>query len=95
MTNPPGPSSSSASSNRFLWILIAVISGVVLAFRIAGNLRDGGTSWGGWGGVLSPLGILMMAAGSLIDPRRGSTYRVFMGIAFALIVTGLVLVLLK
>lgn len=88
------PSRTSARSNRVLWILVAVLSGITLGYRLWNRLQADGSALADWGGLLSPLGILVMALGSIADPGRGRLYRIAMIAAFTLIVTGLFLVLL-
>lgn len=88
------PSPTSARTNRVLWVLVAVLSGITLGYRLWHRLHAGGTDLANWGGLLSPLGIFTMAIGSIADPGRGRLYRISMVVAFSLIVTGLLLVLL-
>lgn len=94
MQSASGPSPTSARSNRLLWILVAVLAGVSFVYRLWNRLQEGGSDLADWGGLLSPLGILVMAAGSLADPGRGRLQRISLVIAFTLIVAGLFLVLL-
>jgi hypothetical protein len=94
MQSASDPSPTSAKSNRILWILIAVLSGITFGYRLWNRLHEGGFDLVDWGGLLSPLGVFTMAAGSLADPGRGRLYRVSLVVAFTLIVTGLFLVLL-
>lgn len=88
------PSPTSTKSYRVLWLLVAVMSGITLAYRLWSRLQEGNSDLADLGGLLSPLGVFTMAVGSLADPGRGRLYRISLVVAFTLIVTGLFLVLL-
>lgn len=85
---------TSAKSYRVLWLLVAVLSGITLAYRLWSRLHEGSSDLADLGGLLSPLGIFTMAVGSLADPAKGRLYRISLVIAFTLILTGLFFVLL-
>lgn len=88
------PSQTSAKSYRVLWLLVAVMSGITLAYRLWSRLHEGSSDLADLGGLLSPLGIFTMAVGSLAYPGRGRLYRISLVVAFTLILTGLFMVLL-
>lgn len=89
------PSHTSAKSYRVLWLLVAVMSGITLAYRLWRRLHEGDSDLADLGGLLSPLGIFTMAVGSLADPGKGRLYRISLVVAFTLILTGLFMVLLS
>lgn len=93
MQPDPAPSSTSPATYRILWLLVAVLSGSTFVYRLWNRLNADASGLAAWGGLLSPLGIFIMAAGSVADPGRGRIHRVSLVIAFTLIVTGLFLVL--
>ena len=69
-------------------ILIAVFA-VIILLRLYdwSNGRDNGR------GILSPLGMIFVAAGALIRPRNRQLSYIFTGITLVLVISGLILML--
>lgn len=84
------PSSPPARNTRILWGIVAALALVALALNGYKVLQGSPLEWGR---ILSPLGLLIWALGSLLDPRRGLLYRVLFGIALVMLVLALVLAL--
>lgn len=81
-------SSLSPNATRWLWIIAGALSALALGLNVWDWIRKGRIEGAH---SVNPLGILLLSIGSLIDPKHGILYYVFVSLALVCIITGVVL----